>query len=150
MTDGKETQVLEFSLGEANYCVDIQYVAEIVDGGSMSPLPSSEGYIEGVMDLRGETTKVVNPTKILETDGMRSEEMVTDGGKVTNRIVVLDQENIGSGGVVSWIVSAVHRVTRVSDDEVEDAPVSDINAIQGVIENDGEFTMWIEPEEIAT
>lgn len=132
-----DTQVLEFELGSERYCVDIGYVAEIVDMDDLTPVPNSPDHIEGIMDLRGRTTSIVNPKRVLGLDN--------NGAR--RRIVVFDPEETESGGAVGWIVDEVDQVVRVSADEAEDPP-SDHDAIRGVIQRDGEFVMWISPESV--
>ena len=53
------TQVLTFTLGEAEYCVPIEYVAEIGGGDTVRSVPNTDPHVEGVTDLRGETTTIV-------------------------------------------------------------------------------------------
>ena len=65
-------QMLEFELGGETYCVDIGYVSEIVDRGSVTPVPNAPDFVEGVMDLRGRTTSIVDPKTLLNV-GTESE-----------------------------------------------------------------------------
>ena len=71
-----DTQVLKFTLGDEDYCVDIDYVAEIAEGENMTAVPDSAPYVEGVMDLRGRTTTIINLCKVLDTDGVDRKSVV--------------------------------------------------------------------------
>jgi purine-binding chemotaxis protein CheW len=145
---GDEAQVLTFTLGEEDYCVDIDYVAEIVDGGQLTTIPNAEDYVEGVVDLRGETTTIVNPCEILDTDGVRAEELVTDGGKTQNRIIVLDSENAEADSTTGWLVSDVREVTTVSEDALEADSVGNSDLLRGLIKDDDGFTIWLDPQNL--
>ena len=131
----EDVQVLEFRLGSNEYCIDIEYIEEVVelDGNGLTDLPNSASYIEGVMDLRGDTTTIVNPKKLL---GVDAEE---DG----DRIIVLEQ-NGGSDDVVGWQVDEVNEVPTVAPDSV-DTPTGDDDMINGVINKEEEFVIWVEP-----
>ena len=141
---GTETQLLTFELEEEEYCVDIDYVAEIVDGQEITSLPNSDSHVEGVTDLRGETTTIVNPCDILDID---SDELLTDGGETQNRIVVLDSESLGSDGATGWVVSAVNEVRTVDKEAVDADNVGEADLLRGLIKDDDEFTIWLNPTE---
>lgn len=61
-----ETQVLEFTLGEEQYCVTIEAVNEIVKAAEVTPMPDTPPAVIGMMDLRGKTTTIVNPKPVFE------------------------------------------------------------------------------------
>ena len=54
-------QVLVFSLGDEDFCVGIGWIDEIVKAEAVSPVPDMPPMVEGVMDLRGQTTTIVDP-----------------------------------------------------------------------------------------
>lgn len=143
MPGGDDTQVLTFTLGEDEYCVPIEYVAEIVDGGSIRSLPDSEPHVVGITDLRGQTTTIVDPCECLNVD---TGELLTDGGQVDSRIVVLDSDALGTDGATGWLVSDVDEVTTVADDTLDADSVGDTDLLRGLIKNDDEgFTLWLDP-----
>ncbi|MFC7132424.1 MULTISPECIES: chemotaxis protein CheW [Salinibaculum] len=141
-----DMQVLTFTLGDEDYCLDIEYVAEIVDGGEMTSIPNSEAYVEGVMDLRGRTTTIVNPCRILDTEDVRAEDVLTDGGQSQNRIIVLDSDTVDADSATGWLVSDVEAVADVSEKEVEAGNVADADLLEGLIKEDDGFTLWLNPE----
>lgn len=140
-----ETQVLTFTLGEETYCLGIEYVAEVVDGGELTPLPETADYVEGVVDLRGTTTTVVNPSKMLETD---TRELVTDGGTIDHRLIVLDSDAVGTESPVGWLVSEVREVKTITDDVVDSDPLGDTEHLHGLISGDDGFTIWLNPSRL--
>lgn len=144
------TQVLEFSLGEQRYCIAIEHVTEIIDGGKMTSVPSTDDCVEGLMDLRGQTTTIVNPYMILETNDVDPTELVTDGGVTQNRIIMLEEEISNGDGAIAWLVSDVSEVTEVQTDALEAEGITDSNLFRGVVKNDDDdgFTIWLDPQEL--
>jgi purine-binding chemotaxis protein CheW len=136
VSTGTDTvQLLEFDLGGEIYAVDIRHVAEIVDVDDLTVIPNSPPHVEGVMDLRGNTTAIVDPKEVFDIgqDGER------------NRIVVFDRDLAANGKPVGWIVDGVDQVAAVEQADVEASPVEDDEAIRGVIRRDGEFVIWVRP-----
>jgi len=142
------THVLTFTLGEETYCVDIEYVAEIVDGGELTSLPDAARHVEGVVDLRGRATTIVNPYEVLDIDGVAAGDALTDGGQVRNRIIVLDSDALGTDGATGWLVSDVESVTEVADETVETGGIADTDLLRGLIRGDDGFTIWLDPREL--
>ena len=132
----EEVQVLEFKLGTETYCVDIDYVSEIVDKGSLTEVPNAPHYVDGVMDLRGRTTSIVNPKSLLNVAG---------GGGESKRIVIFDPGTFGDDAAIGWVVDEVYQVFRVPLDDVEEPPMDNDDAIRGIVKRDGELIIWISP-----
>ena len=135
--DAREVQVLEFKLGSERYCVDIDFVSEIVDKGSLTHVPNAPYYVDGVMDLRGRTTSIINPKALLDIDAS------SDG----KRIVIFDPRKFEDDAAVGWVVDEVYQVVRVSMDDVEDPPLDDDGPIEGIVKRDGTLVMWISPSD---
>lgn len=137
------TQVLTFALRDAEYCVPIDCVAEIVESGEVRSVPNTDPHVEGVTDLRGKTTTVIDPTKVLSN--VSGEGLLDDGSET--RIVVLDSESIGVESPTAWVVSDVREVIKVRDEDVDSVYASDDELLEGVVKTDGDgFTMWVNAE----
>ncbi len=132
-----EVQVLEFELGSETYCVDIDYVSEIVDKGSLTPVPNAPHYVDGVMDLRGRTTSIVNPKALLNVGA----------GSESKRIIIFDPGTFDDDAAVGWVVDEVYQVIRVSLNDVEAPPLEHDRSIEGVIKSDDGLIVWISPVE---
>ncbi len=141
------TQILTFTLGEEAYCVPIEYVAEIVDDSTVRSVPNTDPHVEGVTDLRGETTTIIDPSELLEVD---TEAMLTDGGETRNRVVVLDADSLGTDSSMGWLVSTVNEVREVATDAIETGTVTDSDLLRGFLkdEDDDEFTIWLDTHEL--
>jgi purine-binding chemotaxis protein CheW len=131
-------QVLEFKLGEETYCVSIDYVTEIVDVGELTTVPNAPPHIEGVMDLRGRTTSIVDPTVVFG---------ITDSGE-KRRIIVYDPAVVRDQGAVGWLVDEVFQVVSVDPETVDEAPSRDEESINGVVKRDDDFVIWVDPEAV--
>ena len=131
----RKIQVLEFELGGETYCVDIDYVSEIVDRGSVTPVPNAPDFVEGVMDLRGRTTSIVDPKTLLNVGA--------DGE--ARRIVIFDAHSFEDDAAVGWLVDAVHQVDRVSMDNIEDPPMDRGEFIEGIVRREDDLVVWVTP-----
>ena len=130
-----DVQVLEFRLEDRKYCIDIAHVDEIVDKDELTPLPNSEPRVEGVMDLRGITTTIINPKRVLDLEE-------TETGQ---RVVVLESDDEDDGSV-GWLIDAVNQVVSIDTDDVDESVES--GSVRGIIRQDDDFVVWVKPEEI--
>jgi purine-binding chemotaxis protein CheW len=135
----RTVQMLEFELGGETYCVDIDYVSEIVDRGSVTPVPNAPEFVRGVMDLRGRTTSIVDPKTLLNVDA-ESE---------AQRIVIFDADSFEDDAAVGWLVDAVHQVDRVSMDDVEEPPMDRGELITGIVRREDGLVVWVTPTKAA-
>ena len=131
----EKSQVLEFRLGSAAYCIDIDYIEEVVEfeKDRLTELPNTDPHIEGVLDLRGDTTTIVDPTKLFGVQ--------TENG--ANRAIVLETDN-ENDKVAGWQIDEVKEGWTGSDEEVEQ-PVDQEKMVKGVINHGDEFVIWVEP-----
>jgi len=137
-TDDESVSVLEFVLGDERYCLDITFIEQIVERGTVTRIPNAPNFVEGVIDLRGDITTVIDPMETLAAD--------SDGDG--DLIVVFDSTRMDDEWSVGWAVDGVRRVSTVSLSTVKESPV-DEPWINGVVNrDDGEFVIWTEPGEL--
>lgn len=55
-----EIQVVAFMVGKEEFCLDISKVREIKEMMPITRVPNSPDFVEGVINLRGQITTVVN------------------------------------------------------------------------------------------
>jgi len=133
---GTKGQVLEFELGEETYCVSIDYVTEIVDVGDLTQVPNAPRHVEGVMDLRGRTTSIVNPKTIFDIAGNGAEQ----------RVVVFDPAIVADQSAAGWLVDEVYQVVQVDPENVDASPGEGSDgSIRGVVKRDDDFVIWVDP-----
>jgi len=128
-------QVLEFALGDETYCVSIDYVTEIVDVGDLTSVPNAPAHVEGVMDLRGRTTSIVDPKVVFGIDGAGAAE----------RIIVFDPDIVEDQAAAGWLVDEVFQVVQITPDQVDRSPANDSGSIRGVVKRDDDFVIWVDP-----
>lgn len=121
-------QIVEFELHEQRYCVGIDAVEEIVRAKTLTELPNAPAAVAGMMNLRGQTTTVLDPAEIFDIAAAQS----------TDQVVIFDGDDR-----MGWLVSRVNRVTDLTDDAVEPAPDSPL--VSGLINDGEEFVIWVEP-----
>ncbi|MFC5133220.1 MULTISPECIES: chemotaxis protein CheW [Haloferacaceae] len=135
-SDAEHTKVLEFGLGDGTYCLDIGVIDEIVDAGELTRIPNSPDHVEGVMDLRGRTTTIVDPKTLFSIEGTGPRE----------RIVVFDDDRVSEGGTVGWIVDEVFQVRDVTPDDVDRGTTADDEGVHGIVKSDDRFVVWVAPD----
>ena len=102
-----EEHVVIFRLADEFYALDIQAVQEIVRMQTITSIPGSDFWVEGITNLRGRVVPVVDLRKRC---GVEAGEYSAE-----TRIVV-----VGSAtGMVGLIVDAVSEVMRIPGDQVE-------------------------------
>ena len=119
-----EKQLVVFDLASEAYGVEIYAVKEIIRMQELTRIPKTDAYVEGVINLRGKVTPVINLRKRF---GLRVSEVTKD-----NRILVVEVGNQDIG----VIVDAVREVMRI--------PVSSIEPPSSIITSaDSEYLMGI-------
>lgn len=131
-------QILEFTLGDEQYCIAIEYVSEIVGRSrdDVTPIPNSPANVEGVMDLRGETTKIVDLQSVLAVD--------VDVSTTQDKVIIFGDEAT-DGETLGWAVTDVRSVSTADPGNVEE---TDQEALEGLISRDDGFLIWVDPAAI--
>lgn len=136
--DMAEKQVLEFTLNDEQYCTDIGYVSEIVrrSEDDVTSVPNASRHMEGVMDLRGDTTKIIDPRTVLSLG--KSDEYDHD------TIIVFEDDGPADDDI-GWAVNDVTRVTSIDTENVEQ---TEDERIDGIVNRDDGFVVWTSPDTI--
>lgn len=107
---GAEVQLVVFRLASEEYGVDIQQVREIIKVIDITRVPMAPDFIEGVINLRGQITPVMDLRKRLDLPELeRGEE---------TRIIVVELEK----NVVGMIVDEVEEVQRLHERDIDPTP----------------------------
>lgn len=129
-------QLVMFKVGAEEFAVDILLTREVVVPREITPVPDTESFVEGVMNLRGNLIPVIDFRKRLRarpTIAAREQRIV---------IVNIDERTAG------LIVDGASEVIRVSDDMIEPPPdvISEIGAdyVEGVINLKDRFVTLID------
>jgi purine-binding chemotaxis protein CheW len=120
-------QLVSFMLSDEEYGVEVLKVREIIRMPTITKMPNTPHYVEGVINLRGKVIPIISMRK--RFGQMESE------NSIHTRIMVMDVV----GGLTGLIVDGVSEVIRVRSSEIQPPPAmmlsGDINQefITGVI-----------------
>jgi len=114
-------QLVGFKLGDEEFGVDISKVQEINRIMTITKIPNSQNYIEGVVNLRGRIIPIMNLRSRL---GMGKKE-----NDARTKIIVADI----NGTLVAFIVDEVTEVLRIAQETIEDTPAIATNVEQEFI-----------------
>ena len=121
-------QLVSFVVGAEEYAIPILAVQEINRMMSITRVPQSPPFVEGVINLRGKVIPVVDLRKRF---GMPVNDNTGD-----ERIIVVEVQGEAEGRVIGFTVDKVNRVLRIGSDIVEPAPAMACGAhsdyVQGV------------------
>lgn len=118
-----ELQLVVFSIGNEEYGIDITKVREIIKLTEITRIPNSPPFIEGVINLRGNITTVMDLRKRLGAKPENTEQ---------TRIMIVE---LSDSTTVGMIVDAVTEVLRIPKENVESSlsvASEDSNYIVGV------------------
>ncbi|MCH7554176.1 MAG: chemotaxis protein CheW [Chloroflexi bacterium] len=135
-----EQQLVVFSLAGEAYGIDINAVREIIRMQTITNVPRTPEFVEGVINLRGKVIPVVN---LRMRFGLPVVEQTDD-----HRIVWVDIQ----GQDIGMIVDAVTEVTRIKTDSVE-PPSSVITTAEsdylaGLAKLDGRMIILLELDRV--
>lgn len=102
-----ENQYVVFRLGREVYGLEISTILEIITMQTITEVPGTDEYIEGVINLRGRVIPVFNLHK----------KFGLEGNEITRstRIVVVEVE----GNNIGMLVDGVSEVVKITQDVVE-------------------------------
>lgn len=107
---GELIQLVSFLLGNEEYGVEVLKVREIIRMTSITKMPNTPDYVEGIINLRGKVIPIISMRRrfgLPESDH--------DGH---TRIMVMDV----AGGLTGFIVDGVSEVIRIHSEEIQPPP----------------------------
>ncbi len=129
-------QLVVFRVGTEEFAVDIMLTKEVVLMREITPVPETESYVEGVMNLRGNLVPVLDFRKRLRA--------FRTTAHPDHRIIIANLD----GRTAGLIVDGASEVIRVGDDMIEPVPhlISEIGAsyVEGVINVNDRFITLID------
>ena len=132
-----EMQLVIFKLGTEEFGVDIAQVREIIRVGEITRIPGSPRYVDGVINLRGQVTTVVNLRSRLGLDGKAMD---------TNARIMIMEVN---KNIVGVMVDSVTEVKNLDSNQIEPLPEALSSAvsseyIQGVGKLDSRLLILVD------
>ncbi|MEM0449583.1 MAG: chemotaxis protein CheW [Methanomassiliicoccales archaeon] len=141
---GDEEQIVSFRLGKETFAVKVAQVREIGKVQDITHIPKMPEYVEGVMNLRGQITTVIDLKKRF---GIISE----DGPKRTSQSRIIVAE-IGEHqlGIIVDSVEDVMRVPRNSISPVPKTLSADLQSsfLHGICKLQNKLIMLLDLEKI--
>jgi len=133
--------VLEFTPGEEQYCIDIEYVTEVLSRSKRdeTSIPESPPHVGGKIDLRGEITGVIDPRAGLMPEGNEVD------GHSQDRMIVFDVEKT-TGRDSGWAVTAALRILTVDSEPVG---AVDGDLINGLVAGEDGQIVRVDPETVS-
>lgn len=109
-TQGELIQLVSFKLADEEYGVEVLRVREIIRMPSITKMPNSPGYVEGVINLRGKVIPIISMRKRFG--------LMENGYDSHTRIMVMDV----AGGLNGFIVDGVSEVIRIQSGDIQPPP----------------------------
>ncbi|TLM98550.1 purine-binding chemotaxis protein CheW [bacterium] len=135
-----EKQYVVFELGRETYGLDIAAVREIITMQTITKVPRTLEYVEGVINLRGRVIPVFNLHQKFDL-------MAKEASRST-RIVVVEVE----GNTIGMIVDGVSEVLRISNNIVErpSSIISDVDTeyLAGVAKLEDRLVILLDLEKV--
>jgi len=129
-------QLVVFTLGGAEFAVDIALTKEVAPMREITPLPETDTCVEGIVNLRGNLVPVLDLRKRLRAPDTTA--------SADRRMIIVSFD----GKSAALIVDGASEVIRVSDEMVEPVPdlISEIGAdyVAGVINLNDRFITLID------
>lgn len=103
-------QLVSFLLADEEYGVEVLKVREIIRLPTITKMPNTPQYVEGIINLRGKVIPIISMRKrfgLLESENNSH-----------TRIIIMD---VG-GGLTGFIVDGVSEVIRIRSSEIQPPP----------------------------
>lgn len=138
MASAANEQLVIFSLSGQKYAIPVLITQEIIKMIDVTPVPRSDSFVEGVINLRGRIVPIINLNKRLD---LPRSEVTRD-----TRIIVVEYK----GANVGIIVDRVQEVGRYSPDEVEspESVMRENDYVSGVIKKGNALWLLLQLERV--
>ncbi|SFI14196.1 purine-binding chemotaxis protein CheW [Tindallia magadiensis] len=137
-----EKQYVIFKLEKEEYGVEINHVQEITEHKTVTSVPNTPAFIEGIINLRGSIVPIVS---IKKRFNLAQEEVGED-----HRIIIINLEE----KQVGFIVDDASQVLTISEEQIEKAPEviagADREYITGIGKISDKIILLLDLEKILT
>ena len=134
-TGTNEFEIVEFSIGQVNYGINVAKVREVITCPPVTAMPQAHPYIDGLFTLRGKAIPLVNLPRCLNVNSKTE----------PRNVIVTEINNYNIG----FLVENVSRIHRISWKDMEPAPeVGDQSRVVGIIKMEDRIVLLIDFETI--
>ena len=134
-TGTNEFEIVEFSIGNVNYGINVAKVREVITRTPVTEMPQAHPYIDGLFTLRGNAIPLVNLPRCLNVPTKEE----------PKNIIVTEINNYNIG----FLVDNVSRIHRISWKNMEPAPeVGDQSRVVGIVKMQDKIILLLDFETI--
>ena len=132
-----EFEIVEFTVGPVTYGINVAKVREVINPVTVTKMPNTHPYVEGVFTLRGKVMPLVNLSKSLGC------ELTAD----THKIIVSELNNY----FVGFLVDEVSRIHRISWTAMEPPPnITNSDMVVGIVKMAEKMVVLLDFEKIVS
>ena len=106
----KNQQLVSFKIGSEEFGINIMNVQEIIRMQEITKVPQMPGFIEGILNLRGNVIPIVDLRKKFDLSEVEK--------TVDSRIIVVSM----LGRIMGIIVDSVSEVLRMNEEQIQPPP----------------------------
>ncbi len=137
----EESQLVVFSLNNTIYGIDVKHVREITELREITEVPGASFFVEGVTNLRGQVTKVIDLRKRFE---MEAVERNKDG-----RIIIVEPNGLPIGMIVDNVMEVMRLGKGAIESSIDLTDDSTSSYIEGIAKlDDGTLMIVIDIEQV--
>jgi len=125
ISDTTKNRYLSFNIGEENFGMEIDSVKEIINTFDITPVPHTQEYIMGIMNLRGDIIPVIDVRTRFLMERKEYDDLTC--------IVVLEQKD----GNIGLIIDEVNEVRYIPEKNIIAPPSAKLNYVNQFIKNLG-------------
>lgn len=103
-------QLVSFMLADEEYGVEVLKVREIIRMPTITKMPNTPHYVEGIINLRGKVIPIISKRKRFGLEEIENNSHT--------RIIIMDV----AGGLTGFIVDGVSEVIRIQSSEIQPPP----------------------------
>ena len=134
-TGTNEFEIVEFSIGNVNYGINVAKVREVITRTPVTEMPQAHPHIDGLFTLRGNAIPLVNLPRCLNVPTKEE----------PKNIIVTEINNYNIG----FLVDNVSRIHRISWKNMEPAPeVGDQSRVVGIVKMQDKIILLLDFETI--
>ncbi len=134
-TGTNEFEIIEFTVGKVHYGINVAKVREVINPVTVTKMPHSHPYVDGVFTLRGRVMPLVNLPRVLDCQQ----------DSAGQNIIVSELNNF----YVGFLVNEVSRIHRISWTAMEPPPsITNSDMVVGIIKMDEKIIVLLDFEKI--
>ncbi len=144
MEKQSQFQVVTFQLGQETYGVDIMDVKRIVGLREVREIPNAPPYVEGILNLRGVVTPIINLHKRFMFKNIE----LSDDDSLLSGFIILEINKM----ILGIMIDKILRVVTIDPVHIQPPPkmISGIGVeyIQGVVNEEGNYVIILDIQKL--